>query len=182
MQQRYFLSLWCGDRREVWWRFQVSGPASPNTLLGTGTYKVPFRAVITAVIGTPNVTVSSETTSVTITNYSWMNAQNKRLKEGTGIWVLPVPRAVAISFWRKAEDFLTAVSGTQAPWLQWKSWDVSSLRRTQAAFTAQINKMNHLSVFQSEMYIILTFRRQKTPTINNWFSIYVLYMLNMYIY
>lgn len=105
MQQWYILSLWCGDRWEVWWRFQVSSSASLDTLLGTGTYKVPSRAVTTAVTGTPNVPVSSQTTSVTMTHYSCMNAQaqNKRSKEGTGIWVLPIPRKAAILFWRKAE-------------------------------------------------------------------------------
>lgn len=169
MQQWYFLSLWCGDRWEAWWRFHVSCSASPDTLLGTGTYEVPSKAVITAVTGTPNVTVSSQTTSVTITHYSstptipeWMHRQRTGdLRKGQGSEYSPFPEEQQSCFEGKQKDFLTAVSGTQGPCLQWKSWNVSTLRWTQAAFTAHINKMNNLCVFQNEMYIILIFRRQK---------------------
>lgn len=59
----------------------------PKHLFGTGTYKVPSRAAITAVTGITNITVSSKTISVIITHYFCMNAQaqNRRFEEGTGI-------------------------------------------------------------------------------------------------
>lgn len=110
-------------RREVGGVMKITGPqfGFPKHPFGTGTYEVPSRAVIRAVTGTTNITGSSETISVIITYCFWMNAQaqNRRFKGGTRIWIFPIPRTAAVE--GKEKDFLTAVPGTQGPWLQWKS-------------------------------------------------------------
>ena len=61
-------------------------------------------------------------------------AQNKRLKEGTRVWVLPVPRTGVISFWRKAESLSQSSIWTQGPWLQWEPQEVSTLSLDTSCF------------------------------------------------
>lgn len=100
-------------------------------------------------------------------------AQSKRLKEGTGVWALPLPGTGVIYFWRKAEGPSHSSIRTQGPWLQGEPWKGPLFLCTQATFTVQINKMNHFSVFQNETYIICTFRRTKTPLLSISNSAYI---------
>lgn len=106
-------------------------------------------------------TLSCETISSIIVRYSWTH-MNKKLKGGTRVWILPIPRTGVITFWRKRDGLFTAASGTQGAQLQGEPLEVPNLFLDTSRFDS-LNYQNKPLQCISQWDLQCTYRRQKKP-------------------